>query len=126
MESFEEVNNNILNFIKNYNFKEISGIDNQSNLQKIFINKDIRLEFIRDRGEFDVYIGFFNIKTKRDIYSIVSLAKILSNKDFSNSNSNEIIKYLYENICYIKESFINNNKQLERDYDNDFKNSFWD
>ncbi len=125
METFEDVKKNIYAFAKKYKLNEISNINNDSNLQIIFSNNELKMEFIRDRGEFDIYIGFFNITTNRDIYSVVLLAKILSKKDFSEANSRAIIEYLDLNLNTIKNAFTENSTTIEPEYNIAFSNSFW-
>ncbi|MEW4925446.1 hypothetical protein [Algibacter sp. 2305UL17-15] len=123
MRDLKGIISDLYSFSKKHELKEITNINNGSNLQMIFSNNNVQIEFLRDKGEFSTYINFLKIPTKRDLYSLNIIAEILSNENIRDTNHLNQLNYLQEYWSSIFDLFKNDVKVDEK-YDVIFNKLF--
>lgn len=115
---------NLVNFSSQMGLIEISNInDDGFNLQLIVKNDNLKVRFLRDRGEFSIYFQFLKITSKREWYSLDIIAEILSDDTIWDTNYFNQLNYLKKNINLIYNLFINDDS-IDDKYDIKYRKLF--
>lgn len=124
MSEFQTMQEQINKFAIRNNLQLIRNTNNGFDFQIIFENKDLKVEFLRERGEFSIYFKFNLINSKRELYSLNIISKIISKKNIRNFNYSDKIIFFEENILKFFDFFSNKHDELDITYDEIFNKRF--
>ena len=123
MDNLKEIFFFLYKFAERHGLKEVQNINDGFNLQLIFAYNDLKIEFVRDRGEFFIYFKFCKLPTKRDLYSLSIIAEILSNEKIRDTDYIDMLNYLEKNLFLIYELF-EKDKEIDKKYDVEYNKLF--